>query len=95
MIAFFTHIKNPQGSQIESKDIWRRVTGIILSESRKMPLEILGCAELEVFAEICSVTADKSNTDYLKLLPVVYEIVTRLSTDETIDVKVCSLTYDG
>ena len=51
--------------------------------------------ELEAFVDCAKGSVDKSKTSYLKLLPLTYEVILELSTEETGCVRVVSFTFDG
>ncbi len=51
-----------------SKDLVRRVAGILLAASWQLPLDLLGAPEFEAFVDCCDGTLDKSKTEYIKLL---------------------------
>lgn len=93
--AYVSSSKKTAGPHVVSKYLRRRVTGALFAASRQMTLDILGCAGLEEFVDSAGGTMVKSKMEYVKLLLVVYEIVARLLTDDTGDIKVDSFMYDG
>lgn len=73
----------------------RRVAGVFLAASLQIPLELLGAAEMEAFIDCCGCSVDKSKTEYLKLLPKVYNAVSKMAAVETSTVCIGSFMYNG
>ncbi len=67
---------------------------MLLMVSRQLPLEIFGSAEFEAFVDCAGGTIDKSKTEYLKLFPHVYKVVSKVISKETSEVSVGCFTYD-
>lgn len=86
--------KKLRGTLNVPKDITRRVTGVLLAESRKMLLEVFECLDLEEFIHCSFGTVDKSKKEQVNLLSAVYEIDDRMSANETGMVNVVSFTYE-
>lgn len=93
--SVFTNLRQKKPATNASKDVVRRVTGILLTASRQISMDILGAPELEAFIHCCGGTVEKSKQKYVKILPSVYKSVSKRIAREKGTVKIGSFTYDG
>ncbi len=56
-------------STYPSRDVFRRVAGVLLAASRQLPLDLLGAAEFEAFVDCCGGIVDKSKTKVREVAP--------------------------
>lgn len=72
-------------------DSTRSVAGKLLASWKQLPLELFGSPKFEAYISIAGGTNEKSKKKYVKILPDLYEIVSRMAAEET--GKVGSFTY--
>lgn len=66
----------------------------LLVASRQLPVDVLGSPDIEALVHFSRFSIEKIKNELVKLLPAVYETVTRKTAAETDEVRIGSFTYD-
>ena len=93
--SYFLPVKRRRTFPKPKSNLKRRVSGVLLVASKQLSFELLGSPELEAYVSSAGASTEKSKKEYLKVLPDVYQSLSRYLSSTTALASIRSFTYDG